>query len=506
MTMAIGLPAPNPESAGNGERRLHKAVLRLVKGGPERRAIEAGQADAILDPESGQAFLLPGAQRWLLERTAQQRTPEYRPGPAQQAALLDGLAAEFCALDAAGVVVATNRAWRDCARDGLGAGIAQGSSYLAACDHDPARVDGAALAAGIRQVLAGERRAFRYEHACGAPAADRWFQFNVTTIGDDGGARAIVLREDVTVRRRHERLLSLEYAVARTLAEATDAGGALRGVIRAVCEALDWECGRYFRLDPVAAVLRSAESWGVSSPLVAQFLERSRGVVLRTDAGLKGRVFRSGQPLWVPAGTTGTDISAAALAPERDSDGAFMFPVTADARTLGVLAFSGRTIREPDDRMLQAARAIGEQLGRFLVRQQGLDAVRHDEARFRRLTTLSTDWYWQQDRTFRFTEYTGTGVLTADAVLGKTLWELPNVVAASADWDTHREQLGERWSFCDFEFTALGLDGHPRHFCISGEPTFDAAGAFTGYWGTGLDITRRKSAELALLEHAAPLP
>jgi PAS domain S-box-containing protein len=41
-------------------------ILRLVKGrGPERRAIEAGQVDAVIDPATGNAFLLPVAQAAL---------------------------------------------------------------------------------------------------------------------------------------------------------------------------------------------------------------------------------------------------------------------------------------------------------------------------------------------------------------------------------------------------------------------------------------------------------
>lgn len=45
-------------------------ILRLVKGGPERAAIAAGQVDAVVDPASGHVVLLPDAQRALHERQA----------------------------------------------------------------------------------------------------------------------------------------------------------------------------------------------------------------------------------------------------------------------------------------------------------------------------------------------------------------------------------------------------------------------------------------------------
>jgi CRP-like cAMP-binding protein len=40
-------------------------VLRLVRSGPERQALESGQVDAVLDPETGSALLLPEARRAL---------------------------------------------------------------------------------------------------------------------------------------------------------------------------------------------------------------------------------------------------------------------------------------------------------------------------------------------------------------------------------------------------------------------------------------------------------
>ena len=47
------------------ERVANGRVLRLVKGGPERRALDSGQVDAVLDRETGTALLLPDARRAL---------------------------------------------------------------------------------------------------------------------------------------------------------------------------------------------------------------------------------------------------------------------------------------------------------------------------------------------------------------------------------------------------------------------------------------------------------
>jgi CRP-like cAMP-binding protein len=45
--------------------RQPERILRLVKSGPERQALDSGQVDAVLDPATGTALLLPDAQRAL---------------------------------------------------------------------------------------------------------------------------------------------------------------------------------------------------------------------------------------------------------------------------------------------------------------------------------------------------------------------------------------------------------------------------------------------------------
>lgn len=495
----VRVPDPEPAAVAGAGRRLDSVVLRLVKGGDERRAIAAGQADAILDPETGTAFLLSAAQQWLLEQTArvrQQPLAGQADPPLREA--FDGLVAEVAVLDANGTVLTANQSWRDATAPGLGAAVNEGANYLAACGSVASRdrLDGITLAAGIRQVIAGLRRRFRYEHACELAGQRHWFTFSITRAPGHGAARVVVSREDTSARKRDEQLLELEYTVAVALAEAPGTEAALKSVIRAVCEAQGWECGRYFHLDPATSTLRCQEAWGIPTTAVERFLEASRGITLPAGAGLKGRVYRSGQPVWT-APSVSDAMSALALAPSTEGDGAFIFPVLLDDQTLGVLAFSGRTMRQADDRLLQAVRTIGSQVGRFLARQQAQDALRRSEARFRRLTELSVDWYWEQDREFQFTEYVGTGVLHPDRVLGKTLWALPNLVVDSADWAAHRAQLGQRWSFCDFEFSAVRADGQTGCYRISGEPVFDEAGAFTGYRGTGMDITRHPRAAQA---------
>jgi len=487
-------------SAANAERVFERVILRLVKGSPERAAIAAGEVDAVLDSRTGSAILLPVAQRSLIAQDSPNRRAR---------ATLDALASHVGIVDADGVVLFANKACRafSTSRDGLAAGMREGANYLAACDGagESEQLDGLAIAAGLRQVIAGEREVFRYELAGTSASGRFWLMLTITGVAEDAAARAVIACEDITELKRTERLLALECRIARTLAASESTSSAVTSVIRAVCESQGWECGRFFRLDPASGVLSCVECWGVETSAVEEFLTKSRGMRLRLGAGLKGRVCLSGQPLWVLDGTRGAAVSPIALAPETDTDAAFVIPVTAQARTIGVIAFSNRAFSEPDDRILQAARSLGSQLGQFLERQDATDRLRRSEARFRKATELSSDWYWEQDSQFRFTQFAGCGITGVDDYLGKTHWELANIQMSEAQWAEHRSHLAAHWSFCDFEFAAMQPDGQLGYYSISGEPVYDEAGTFTGYCGTGLDITHRKRAESALRESEARL-
>ena len=136
-------------------------------------------------------------------------------------------------------------------------------------------------------------------------------------------------------------------------------------------------------------------------------------------------------------------------------------------------------------------------LGRDITEQLRTEAaLRASEERFRDLLSLSSDWYWEQDREFRFTRVSGgvfgSGGLTAEAVIGKRRWEIDLVRGVSPEqWQAHREQLERREGFRDFVYQVAPQAGEAHWFSISGKPFFDSRGEFAGYHGVGTDITER---------------
>jgi len=134
------------------------------------------------------------------------------------------------------------------------------------------------------------------------------------------------------------------------------------------------------------------------------------------------------------------------------------------------------------------------------ARRRVEQALRESEARFRSLTELSSDWYWEQDAEFRFSRFEGRGSGSADdklrkRFLGKRPWEFGHNVECEGGWDAHRAVLHAREPFRDQIYSRLLPDGTRSYTSVSGEPMFDATGRFAGYRGVGRDITERKRAE-----------
>jgi diguanylate cyclase (GGDEF)-like protein/PAS domain S-box-containing protein len=125
-------------------------------------------------------------------------------------------------------------------------------------------------------------------------------------------------------------------------------------------------------------------------------------------------------------------------------------------------------------------------------------ALRESEARFRDLTELSSDWYWEQDADLRFTQISSKVhefSLGAEEDIGRARWEISRMQMTEEQWRPHRAVLAARRSFQDFVYQRLDVHGELRTISVSGRPIFDEMGRFQGYRGTGRDITEQRRAE-----------
>ena len=118
--------------------------------------------------------------------------------------------------------------------------------------------------------------------------------------------------------------------------------------------------------------------------------------------------------------------------------------------------------------------------------------LRESEARYRSLTELASDWYWEQDENGNFTKVSGPVL----EMLGIRVGALAEDASADqvAGWNqAEREELqgflAARLPFLDFVFSRVNGDGSVQKFQVSGEPMFNQSCRFIGYRGIGLELT-----------------
>ena len=307
---------------------------------------------------------------------------------------------------------------------------------------------------------------------------------------------------EVTDRRREERLVALEHAVVRHLAEEKTVSAALRAVMRAICESESWDCGRYFRLDEAANAMRCEEAWSTGVGPLAPFAEASRGITLRRGQGLVGEVWRTAEPIWSADVTQ--DARTAPVARVRDAGvhGALVFPVTFESRVVGVLSISSASVRRPDARLLDTMRVVGAQIGQFLIRKQAEAALAESEARFRQTFELAASGIAQVDLRGRFIDVNRKLCemlgYSEDELLGRSVKEISH----PQDRDTTDSQRAlmraGRLSSVQFEKRYLRKDGSVLWVNLTVALVRNAQGEPQHEIAVMEDITERKEREGAL--------
>ncbi len=180
------------------------------------------------------------------------------------------------------------------------------------------------------------------------------------------------------------------------------------------------------------------------------------------------------------------------------------------ASELAIQHIMGQGTVDPGLPVLNAL-AIAALLGVFVFflfqgavedRERASIALGNSEERFRSLTSLSADWFWETDADHRLSWLAGgqsmLKLFGSGLAYGQRIWEIKGIVAGGEDLAAHKATLGERKAFHDLELSRPGKDGEHEYHLISGEPRTDREGRFLGYRGVGRDVTEQKRAEKAL--------
>ena len=127
--------------------------------------------------------------------------------------------------------------------------------------------------------------------------------------------------------------------------------------------------------------------------------------------------------------------------------------------------------------------------------QERTAELRESEARYRSLTNLAADWYWEQDESGSFTKVSGPVLemlgIQVDSLAGHES-TFPLTGWNEAERAVLQAKIEAREPFLDFAFGRVNADGSRQQFRVSGEPMFNQSSRFIGYRGIGVETTAAK--------------
>jgi two-component system cell cycle sensor histidine kinase/response regulator CckA len=227
------------------------------------------------------------------------------------------------------------------------------------------------------RLLAGEGHFFqvekKYLHKDGHSF---WGLTNVTLLRDEEGRpyRYIAQVQDIDERKVAEHRLRVQHAVSTILSEASDLEAAAPDLLRVIRETTGWDVACLWIVDREAGLLRLVGEPSTTNGAMEEFRSRTQSLSFQPGAGLPGRVWMSGETVWIEDVTVDGNFPRAAQANTAGLRGGIGFPILCKGERHGVIELFSRQSRPPERTLLELFDGIGRQIGQFLERTRAEQA------------------------------------------------------------------------------------------------------------------------------------
>jgi len=304
-----------------------------------------------------------------------------------------------------------------------------------------------------------------------------------------------------SVHERTAALMTTQGAVAGILVQTPSLAEATPRLLQAIGSTLGWEAGSIWTVDRSAGVVRCLETWHAPGVDVTEFEALSKSLELEPGVGLPGQVWETCEAAWMPDLRRERNFPRAPAALAAGLRGAFAFPITGEQGCLGVIEFFVTEPRSPDDELTAFMSGLGTQIGQYIERMKGQQAVHESDALKTSILESALDCVITMDAEGRIVEFNPAAEATFGyaraEVVGRGMAEL---IIPPAFREQHHAGLAKYLETGEgpilnqrLELTAMGSDGSefPVELTITPIHT-DGPPLFTGYVR---DITERRRAE-----------
>ncbi|HEB72607.1 MAG TPA: PAS domain S-box protein, partial [Nitrospirae bacterium] len=234
----------------------------------------------------------------------------------------------------------------------------------------------------------GEDHEFEYRMVS-AKGRIVWLRDIVQVVKKDGkpiSTRGVMI--DITERKRAEEELlkhrdhleelvnsrtdeiKLIQKIAVSANEASTVDEAMLTCLSEVCGYTGWEIGHVYIPDDEGGCVPT-DLWRMKKPeRFDAFLKVTMESAFPPGVGLPGRVYKSGEPVWIKDVTMDTNFPRAKIAEDIGMKAGFAFPVMERENVVAVLEFFTTTAVEPDQLLLDTVKHLASQLGRLAGRKR----------------------------------------------------------------------------------------------------------------------------------------
>jgi len=164
----------------------------------------------------------------------------------------------------------------------------------------------------------------------------------------------------------HQRVL---FETTQALAESATLEEAAPRMLKAVCEALNWQCGAIWQVNRARKILRCVGTWGVPGLPLGEFMTITMAQTFQNGAGLPGRVWASREPVWVRDVTRDQNFPRANVAERAGLHSAFALPILQGRRVGGVMEFFSGDMFEPGPELRETITTVCSQISLYVERK-----------------------------------------------------------------------------------------------------------------------------------------
>ena len=187
--------------------------------------------------------------------------------------------------------------------------------------------------------------------------------------------RIAELERSAAEHRRAEQQLAARDAAARVLVASVSLADAAPRLLQEIGEALGWQQGAVWKVDPRWKVLRSIATWRQHSDTPSEFEDVTRRRTLALGVGLPGRVWATGLPMWIADAPADGNFPRAELAAREGLRCGLAFPVMSGSEVIAILEFFSAERQEADHELLRLFAAVGNQIGQFAERTRAEETL-----------------------------------------------------------------------------------------------------------------------------------